>query len=157
MVLPVLSQRTYPSAGIPRTAPEPRRIIGDDEARFWSKVDVPFRPGACWTWLGGRNGDGYGAFRVGVHARGAHRWLHERLVGPLPVGMELDHLCRNRQCVRPDHLEVVDHRTNVLRGDAPAAKILRRETCPRGHTYDRLESGRFRRCSICRRENRRKH
>lgn len=127
----------------------------DVESRFWSKVDVPFRPGACWTWKAGKNGDGYGTFGVDGAARGAHRIAYEMLVRPVPVGLELDHLCRNRACVRPDHLDPIPHRINVLRGDAPAAVIARRPFCPRGHAYDRLEGGKYRRCSICRRENRR--
>lgn len=139
-----------------RTAPPPHRIIGNAEARFWSKVSVPFQPGTCWTWVAGLNHDGYGSWGPGTPGEStlAHRWLYDRLIG-VPEGKELDHLCRNRACVRPDHLEPVDHRTNVLRGEGLAAKIMRRPTCPQGHPYDSLDSGKYRRCSTCRKANRR--
>jgi hypothetical protein len=147
----VLNQKLYPGAG---------DVVRDPLSRFWAKVDVPFTPGSCWTWTAGRNGDGYGTFGFvkadGTRtAIGAHRLAYMALVGPIPEGTEIDHLCRNRACVRPDHLEAVSHRVNILRGDCPAARIARRRTCPQGHPYDLLERGRYRRCSICRRANRR--
>ena len=139
-----------------------RAIVRDPTSRFWAKVDIPFTPGSCWTWMAGRNGDGYGTFQLTIapkrySAVGAHRLAYVALVGELPEGMEIDHLCRNRACVRPDHLEPVDHRANVLRGNAPAALIARRPTCPEGHPYDRIEAGRYRRCSVCRHKNRQIH
>lgn len=126
-----------------------RPYNGDAWSRFMSKVNIPFASGTCWTWRGGRNGDGYSTFNDGRRNVGAHRYSYETLVGPIPEGLELDHLCRNRLCVRPDHLEAVDHRTNVLRSDNPAAKASRRTACPKGHPYDRIELGRFRRCGQC--------
>lgn len=129
-------------------------VIGEPGSRFWRKVDVPFTPGSCWTWNAGTNGDGYGTFGLTLaphtyKAVGAHRLVYEALVGPIPAGMEIDHLCRNRRCVRPDHLEAVSHRVNVLRSDGPAALAARRTACPRGHAYDRIESGKYRRCGQC--------
>lgn len=111
----------------------------------------------CWDWVGARDRHGYGC--VGNGLRGglqrAHRMMYERLRGPIPPGLELDHLCRNPACVNPDHLEPVDHRTNVLRGASPAAKAFHRPTCKRGHSLDRVyknkqPSGRpSRRCVVC--------
>lgn len=100
-----------------------KRIIGDVEARFWSKVDkdgpVPaHRPdlGPCWIWTDVPNDMGYGVFGIGQKVVKAYRWSYERFVGPIPAGLMPDHLCRNPPCVRPDHLEPVTNRENVLRG-----------------------------------------
>jgi hypothetical protein len=87
------------------------------EQRFWSKVDLS---GACWIWLATKAGSGYGQFsvsgsgstRVRVYA---HRWAYEDANGPIPEGMELDHLCRRRDCVRPQHLQPVTHSENHRR------------------------------------------
>jgi hypothetical protein len=91
-------------------------IRGDNEARFWSKVDAS---GDCWEWTGYTDQDGYG--RVGVGRRvdqrtiPAHRYAWELMVGPIPEGLEIDHLCFNRPCVNPDHLEPVTHTENMRR------------------------------------------
>jgi hypothetical protein len=76
----------------------------------------------CWAWIAGRQGDGYGAFKMDGRSRLAHVVLFELLVGAVPAGKELDHLCRNRACVRPGHLEPVPHKTNVRRGASPAVQ-----------------------------------
>jgi len=101
-----------------------KRIIGDIEARFWSKVnkDGPIperRPdlGPCWLWTDVPNDMGYGVFGVGQKVVRAYRWSYERFVGPIPDGLMPDHLCHNPPCVRPDHLEPVTNRENCLRGD----------------------------------------
>lgn len=83
------------------------------DERFWEKVDAS---GDCWVWTRGCIGDGYGAAYVGKRQVLAHRRSWEMLVGPIPFGQVLDHLCHNRRCVNPDHMESVDRRTNVLRG-----------------------------------------
>ena len=100
--------------------------------RFWHYVD---KTEGCWEWTGGHNSHDYAIFRS--HA--AHRILWEHLNGPVPRGLELDHLCRNRGCVNPAHLEAVTHSENVLRGIGP--EIARRRHaavthCPHGHAYD---------------------
>jgi hypothetical protein len=83
--------------------------------RFLSYVSV--QENGCWLWTGGKNGDGYGNFRDENRvSRGAHRWSYEYFVGPVPQGLDLDHLCRNRACVHPEHLEPVSHRENGHRG-----------------------------------------
>lgn len=103
--------------------------------RFWAKVD---RVGGCWLWTAAKNGDGYGNFWLGrpQGSVGAHRFAYELLVGPIPEGLSLDHLCRVRNCVRPDHLEPVTNRENTIRGLAPAISRQRGEKrthCINGH------------------------
>jgi hypothetical protein len=88
--------------------------------RFWSKVDKR-GPNECWEWTASRNWAGYGKFGVSTAhgVEGAHRvslWLSGR---ETPKGMHVDHLCRNPPCVNPNHLEVVTHRENLMRGRGP--------------------------------------
>ena len=82
------------------------------EARFWEKVDVD--PLGCWLWTASVNEDGYGQFMADRSVL-AHRFAFELLRGPIPRNLELDHLCRVRPCVNPDHLEPVTHEENVRR------------------------------------------
>jgi hypothetical protein len=87
------------------------------EDRFWSKVD---KSGTCWLWTEHLLANGYARFHVsgsyGYRERPyAHRWIYEVTYGPIPVGMEIDHLCRVRHCVNPTHLEAVTHAENVAR------------------------------------------
>lgn len=99
-------------------------------ARFWKKVACI--PTGCWEWRAAAT-RGYGVYAVERRAQRAHRVAFEALVGPIPEGMDLDHLCRNPSCVNPAHLEVVTHRENVLRGESPPAELARRTRCPEGH------------------------
>lgn len=102
-----------------------------DPGRFWKKVDV----GDCWEFIGARQ-EGYGKYRIGTGAvRRAHRVSFTLLVRELDGDEELDHLCRNRACVNPDHLEPVATRINVLRGQSPAAACARRRECENGHAF----------------------
>lgn len=123
--------------------------------RFWSKVEKT--PG-CWIWNGGRDREGYGRFSLGhTETVRAHRWSYEQLVGEIPPDMVLDHLCRNTSCVRPDHLEPVSARTNLLRGPQTVATLNAAKTsCPAGHEYTPDNTyqhpGGFRVCRICQRE-----
>lgn len=107
----------------------------------------------CWLWTGCKTGAGYGQLtHRGQSGLRAHRVTYEALVGPIPAGLVLDHLCRNRACVNPYHLEPVPQRVNVLRGESSAARNARKTHCPRGHEYDnsntRIYAGR-RYCRAC--------
>lgn len=125
--------------------------------RLWSKVNKdgpvpPHRPdlGPCWLWTAGKTGQGYGAFRAGLALARAHRFVYELLVGPIPDGLELDHLCRVHSCVNPDHLELVTHRVNTLRGLAPTALNAKKTHCPQGHPYGEENTRWWRGHRICR-------
>ena len=111
-----------------RTGP----ILRPDLDRFAERVAL--QDDGCLVWFGGMYGSGYGAFFPGGNRTGgnvlAHRWLFERLVGPIPDGFDIDHLCRNRPCVNPEHLEPVTRLENIRR--AAAIKTC----CPAGHPYD---------------------
>jgi hypothetical protein len=106
--------------------------------RFWRRVK---KTKDCWLWQGPQT-KGYGIVS-GVFSDGptknmvAHRIAWELTNGPIPRGMTLDHLCRVRHCVRPDHLEIVTYKENALRGDKNFCAINARKThCPYGHPYD---------------------
>ena len=100
------------------------------EARFWAKVS---KTEGCWLWTGCIN-DGYGQFRLGGATRCyAHRYSYGLLVGQVPPGLCLDHLCRNRACVKPVHLELVTMRENLLRGQGIPAREAKQTHCLRGH------------------------
>lgn len=70
----------------------------------------------CWNWIAAKDKNGYGAKKFNNRAMKAHRYMYEKLCGPIPEGMTLDHLCRNRACVNPAHLEPVTARINTRRG-----------------------------------------
>lgn len=98
-------------------------------------------PNGCIEWIGGLNGVGYGQFYSGHETPDdtgkayAHRWSYEHFIGPIPDGLHLDHLCRNRKCVNPTHLEPVTIRENLLRGIGPSAENAKKTHCPQGHQY----------------------
>lgn len=110
--------------------------------RFWPKVDkngpIPaFAPGLgpCWIWTASLDAHGYGQFYMpGRGPAKAHRFAYEDLVGPIPRGLEPDHLCRVRHCVRPTHLEPVTRRENYMRGLGPSSHV-KNTHCKRGHEF----------------------
>jgi hypothetical protein len=133
-------------------------------AKFWSKVRIDADTG-CWLWKAGTNVYGYGAFRItetGKVVR-SHRLAYEVLVGEIPPGLEIDHLCRVRACLNPAHLEPVTHKENMRRSPMQpvmAARNRAKTHCPSGHEYggDNLviaADGVNRLCRICRREKHR--
>ncbi len=120
--------------------------------RFWANVDIAGGD-ECWRWRGSKNSLGYGKAYAGENRyRSAHRVAYELARGPIPAGLQLDHLCRNRLCVNPLHLEPVTQKENILRGIGWGAENARKERCPRGHRYDyRDKAGR--RCRQCQNES----
>lgn len=89
----------------------------------------------CWDWVGPSGSRGYGQWWLNKRYRPAHRVMYERANGPIPLGLVLDHLCRDHSCVNPDHLEAVTQRENVLRGNGVAAANSKKTHCPKGHEY----------------------
>lgn len=130
--------------------------------RFMEKVNVT---DGCWEWTAGTNRPRgrvgcYGMFfeiaaRKTAKQVTAHRFAYQQFVGPIPVGYEIDHLCKNTLCVNPAHLEAVTHQVNVLRSNSFSAIHARKTACPKGHLYDAANTyvapGGARQCKACRR------
>lgn len=102
------------------------------EERFFAHVTEDAT--GCWM-FDSLTTRGYGQFQHDRTHVAAHRWAYQLLVGEIPDGLTLDHLCRVRACVNPWHLEPVPHRTNILRGEGPAAINARRTQCVNGHPF----------------------
>ena len=98
--------------------------------RFWAKVN---KTATCWLWTASCSSEGYGRINISGKSTYAHRWAYEQAHGPIPEGMHIDHLCRVRHCVNPEHMEVVTNRQNFTRGEHPNAKLHRSGHCKRGH------------------------
>jgi hypothetical protein len=110
-----------------------------DEARFFAKVMKT--DDGCWLWMGFRWKSGYPRFwaddPIGVSPKRdwrAHRWAYLRFRGPIPEGLQPDHLCRNPGCVNPWHLEAVSARENTLRGNTVSGNNARKVVCLKGHS-----------------------
>lgn len=130
----------------------PEGINQADAERFAEKVSAN---GECWEWTAGLMGGGYGQFHHKGKPNYAHRWLYEAVNGGVDKRLTLDHLCRNRKCVRPDHLEPVSRGENVLRGEGLSAMAARATHCPKGHAYSGanlvIKKDGCRRCRECHR------
>lgn len=134
----------------------------DAARRLLAKVEAG--PGGCWIWTGCLvTKKRYGRIRFGGRTDYTHRASYEIFVGPIPDGLEIDHLCRVHECVNPAHLEAVTRRTNTLRGAGPSAQNARKTVCLHGHpfteanTYLRPGGGRScRRCHAIRTSSRKR-
>lgn len=119
--------------------------------RFWQKVR---QDGRCWIWTGAADRNGYGLWTPpkgsGLRMGMAHRFSFIDAKGPVPIGLELDHLCRTHACVKPSHLEAVTHAENMRRYSEAVTE------CPQGHPYDEgntyVRASGYRRCRACARE-----
>ena len=113
----------------------------------------------CWIWAGYIANNGYGQHTYKGRTYKAHRLVYELLVGPIPDGLQLDHLCRVRCCVNPAHLDPVTQKENVLRGESFSAVNASKTHCCKGHplTPDNISGNRWRKCKICKSESAKKY
>lgn len=115
--------------------------------------------GGCWIFDGAHHTQGYRTINLGGHPKYAHRIAHELWIGPIPTGHQIDHLCRERACFNPAHLEAVTQAVNLARGLSPTAINGRKTHCSHGHefnaenTYIRKDTG-GRVCRPCARRRR---
>jgi len=112
---------------------------------------MPEPNSGCWLWAIAFNRGGYGRATQHGRAASAHRAVYEAFVGPIPPGLQIDHLCRNRLCVNPAHLEPVSAKENIRRRGLTGmgARHAAKTTCPRGHLYDKFRSSGARACNTC--------
>lgn len=121
--------------------------------RFHSKYFVA--PDSCWLWVSGIKMNGYGQFHVSSEKGSyknvlAHRFSYELIRGPIPEGLELDHLCRQRSCVNPYHLDPVTRKENLLRGEGACAKNARKTFCKNGHEFTEENTYTYKKGRACR-------
>jgi hypothetical protein len=127
--------------------------------RLWPRFELKPDTG-CWMWQGADNGKGYGQIWMNGRMRRVHRIAYLLTFGPLPADKQIDHLCRERACLNPEHMQVVSNRENVARGNGPGALAARTNRCKNGHeftpenTYHYTHSqskggGPGRRCNTC--------
>ena len=119
--------------------------------RFLSKVE---KTDTCWVWNAARNEFGYGYFFNKKMVR-SHRFSYELHKGKIPEDKEIDHICKNRRCVNPEHLEAVTRRENIRRSDNFISKEMNVTHCPHGHEYNEENTylnKNKRYCRICRYE-----
>lgn len=146
-----------PSAGL-----RERTLDSASLDRFTAKITVE-SPG-CWIWTASTNPQGYGVFRLGGKAVGAHRAAWALLVGSIPPGLEVDHLCRVRNCVNPDHMELVTQKVNMARGSVyvlMAARFAAITECKHGHPFTPENTGTHtggrRYCKTCKKQRLREY
>lgn len=133
--------------------------LKDLPKRMQNKIKIN-KNNNCWEWVGSNNGVGYGEIRINNKKKYTHRIVYELLVGPIPENKQIDHLCRNRCCCNPEHLEPVTPKENVNRGITEKPHLIK-EYCINGHlysenTYDRPD-GKGRNCVQCVRDRSREY
>ena len=120
------------------------------DPRIDARID---RTGECWLWTGYIKANGYGALTISGRTQYAHRLVYAALVAPIPDGAEIDHLCRVRNCVRPDHLEAVTKAENCYRGESIPGRRHRQTHCQHGHEFTEenthVSRRGHRRCRTC--------
>ena len=120
--------------------------------RWWSKLKVNDENG-CWEWQSGSKlPSGYGTFWWNGSKKGIHRVSHSVFNGPIPEGLDVDHICLNRGCANPAHLRAVTHRENMLYGNSLPARQARQTHCKRGHEFtpdNTKRQGNKRTCRTC--------
>jgi len=122
--------------------------------RFENKIK---ENGLCWDWIGYKNPDGYGRFRLNTKkVELAHRFSYSYFRGKLPKRLTIDHVCKNRKCVNSDHLDPVSIQENLLRGNSPQTMNRNKTHCIHGHPLfglnlriDHYKNKQFRRCITC--------
>ena len=136
-----------------------RRVYSRHPERFWVKVDqytcfgedcgYQKGLGCCWRWLGSKHGKGYGHYRLDGSITKAHRVSYELLKGPIPDGLQMDHLCRQHTCVNPAHCEAVTSGENTRRGDTIPGRFARATHCKRGHALTPENLYAWAKCRCC--------
>lgn len=135
--------RWYTTGDVRADVPLATYLRSGPEAQFNAHTNrngpIPaHRPdlGPCWVWQRAVTNGGYGLISIRNRTVVAYKWAYEHFVGPIPEGLEPDHLCRNRACVNYErHLELVTHRVNVLRSESPFAHFARQTHCINGHEF----------------------
>lgn len=125
------------------------------DERFWEKVDKQSGADDCWLWLGHISKNGYGQITFNNKTYKAHRFSYQISVGEIPNGLQLDHLCRTRNCVNPAHLEPVEQAENIRRGISPTSINAQKTHCHKGHEFTEentyIKQG-YRQCRKCKAE-----
>ena len=125
-------------------------MLSSMEYRFTSKYEVD--DNGCHVWQAAKWKTGYPIYTSKAKMVRAHRYAWEQVNGPIPDGMVIDHLCRVPACVNPEHMEVVTHQENILRGVGPSAINARKTHCMRGHEFTDENTRRYqgrRHCRKC--------
>lgn len=131
----------------------------DPVLKFFSQIQV--LKNGCWQWTGGKYSNGYARSRFLSKEHLVHRWAYEQFIGPIPDDLDCHHVCYNRSCVNPAHLELRTNRDNVLDKDSssPALKNMNKTHCKRDHLFDinntLLDKNGWRSCRICHKERER--